>query len=152
MIWKRFNRNLANVGRGREEIRGTRDSRFRAAAENFSPRHAVSTRLCIAAVPPTASRNNSGNTPWQRLRRARDLSSPFHVYVYTCNVYTRTRDLLRVAGSEMAKRGEEGSRSRGEETWLDAGRLESRPFCDMLIFNDPRRNSLRSTYLLNGDV
>lgn len=44
---KRFNRNLANVGRGREEIRDTRDSRF-GAAPNFSPRHAVSTRLYIA--------------------------------------------------------------------------------------------------------
>ena len=99
-IWERFNQNLANVGRGREEIRGTRDSQLGSAPGNFSPRHAVSTRLYIA-VPTSPSRNNSGNTPWQ----PRISLLPSTRVEHTC-VYTRTRgvDLLRVAENEMAKK------------------------------------------------
>lgn len=78
-----------------------------------------------------------------------DLSSPFHArgtYTYMC-IYAHTGRRFIASGGER-----NGKEKKGQETWLDAGRLESWPFCDMLVFNDPGRNSLRSTYLLNGDV
>lgn len=76
-----------------------------------------------------------------------DLSSPFHARgTYVC-IYAHTGRRFIASGGER-----NGKEKKGQETWLDAGRLESWPFCDMLVFNDPERNSLRSTYLLNGDV
>lgn len=63
------------------------------------------------------------------------------VYVYEVQIY-------REYGTEnaIAKRRERN------QVGTEGAAMEERLFCNMLIFNDPGRNSLRSTYLLNGAV
>lgn len=137
-IWKRFNRNLANVGRGR----GGRNSRYaRFSVRSRAGEFFTSTRGQHAAV----HRRSDFAAPLEIIETHRgNEGSPFSLpRTWNTRVCTRTRgvDLLRVAG-----RGERNDKEKKGKA------LESWPFCDMLIFNDPGRNSLRSTYLLNGDV